>query len=359
MSSLEYESWRSDVRYTGKGAPEEKEAHRSGLAETFHGKKPELVSEEEWVLVKKLEKEKSSQERAAIRIANDITNETRKKYGLDSFDIPEQNFLFLPDNAYEKVSGGIDDEEFEVATSDTEHQRMYFRDKIARLFPIHAAQAILHEITHHKGVMSFEAPEQPVMEDNQLKTAIPHREGLAAYSHSSEITKKREHEHFLGLDEAIVETYTMRHTPELLEAPEFASEREWSESEEAWELKDKIAQRENIPAEEIAWAARDGEWQPYSYRVQRAVLQYCAEEIAKEFPEEFRTKENVIDRFIEGTFVSGRMLSLGRFVEKTFGKDSFRMLGEMSNEKDETDPNKNAVLILEKLRNARQLIFNK
>lgn len=352
-------SWWREAAFVGRATEAKKEEVRTELAASFHGKKPALISERDWELVRSKELEKKPQERAAIRIANEITNITRRGYGLEAFDIPEHNFLFLPEEVYRKevISGGVSDEEFEVATSDTEHQRMYFREKTARLFPIHAAQTILHEIMHHKGVLSFEVPEEPVVQDETLKHAIPRREGLTAYSHSSTLaTKEGEHEHFLGLDEAIVENYMIRHTPEILAQPEFAEERMWLMSPEAEKIKEEIAERERIPVSEIAWVTKDGKWQPYSYRPQREVLRYCVQEIAREFPENFQTPSEVLDRFEEGSLVSRRMLSLGRFVERTFGKGSFWLVGEMNDEKDEheEDENMRASTILAKLHELRE-----
>lgn len=345
--------WRKDVRYVGGGSDEKKAEHYKKLSETFRGKKPDLVSEQDWETAQRENKEKTPIERAAIHFANLITNETRQKYELEPFIIPEQNFLILPDNAYTPLAGGIEDEEFEVATSDTEHQRMYLREKVMRLFLLHAAQTILHEMVHHKGALSFEVGTETIVEEGQTKEAIPRREGLTAYIHSSKKVEGREHHGWLlGIDEAIVENYVIRRTPKLLGIEGLQSEKEWLYSEKAVKLKAEIAKKEKIPIDEIAWVAENGKWRPYSYMPQRIVLRYCAEEITKEFPEKFLTIENAVDRFEEAIFISKRMVSLGRLVEQTFGRGSFRMLAEMDDER--VEEGGNAKIILEKLHAMRK-----
>lgn len=285
---------------------------------------------------------------------DEAINEVREQLGLPIFRISEGNIFVLPEDAYEKVAGEIEDEEYEVATSDTENQHVYLRERIARQYPLHAALALAHELIHQRQALSFEIPEAPIKHEGLRKSAVPYREGLGAYATVKKIREGKDHEHFTGLDEAVVENFVMRHLKQrILNNPAFAAEREWLTTEEAKHIQKEVARRESIPEEdareEIAWVSPDGRGEPFSYRPQREVLSYLAQEIATQFPDRFKSPSDVINLFEEGLFIAPRLLTIGRYIEKTFGKGSFRLLGEM----DDDSKNPQNRKILEELRRRR------
>jgi len=71
----------------------------------------------------------------------------------------------------------------------------------------------------------------------------------------------------------------------------------------------------------------------------------CAE-IQKEFPEKFKSADDVYKIFLNAHF-TGHLVTIGRLVEKTFGEGSFRELGNMGSDKE------SGVLCLEFLKKAR------
>jgi len=66
---------------------------------------------------------------------------------------------------------------------------------------------------------------------------------------------------------------------------------------------------------------------PYAYPEERKKLKGTIKEILKKNPEQFKSKEDVFNIFAEAYF-TGKMMDVARLIEKTFGKGSFRKLGE-------------------------------
>ncbi len=70
------------------------------------------------------------------------------------------------------------------------------------------------------------------------------------------------------------------------------------------------------------------------------------QEIQKELPETYPDTDDVLEEFTKA-FFTGRLMQLGKIVEQTFGKGSFRILGMMK------DDRESPVEVLETLRKMR------
>lgn len=64
----------------------------------------------------------------------------------------------------------------------------------------------------------------------------------------------------------------------------------------------------------------------YSYLKHRQLLDYLCGEIQSQFPETYPNTEAVFEEFVKANF-NGRFLTIGRIMEQTFGKGTFRLLG--------------------------------
>ena len=151
-----------------------------------------------------------------------------------------------------------------------------------------------------------------------------------------------------GLHEAIVSSQEKRLLNKLLELPALAKEKEWLMSDEAKELRKKLAEKKEIPENDIIWVGKkeEDDWESVFYLQHRRVLDYVCDEIQKQFPDQYQNAEDVFKEFLKAHF-TGQLLSVARLVEKTFGKGSFRLLGNMGKE------NESAVLHLESLKKER------
>ena len=65
----------------------------------------------------------------------------------------------------------------------------------------------------------------------------------------------------------------------------------------------------------------------YSYFKERAALKKLIQTLYEKNEDEFESEEEVFNLFAKAA-ISGRLLPVARLIEKTFGKGSFRELGE-------------------------------
>ncbi|MFZ2072547.1 MAG: hypothetical protein WAV10_02630, partial [Minisyncoccia bacterium] len=123
---------------------------------------------------------------------------------------------------------------------------------------------------------------------------------------------------------------------------------EWLESDEAKELKKKLSDKKKIPEDDIVWIGNKGEndWEIITYMRQREVLNFVCAEIQKQFPDQYQSADEVYKVFLNAHF-TGKLLELARLVDGTFGEGSFRLLGNMTVDKE------SGVLTYEALKKAR------
>ena len=186
-----------------------------------------------------------------------------------------------------------------------------------------------------------------VEEEGDKINKTSYRQGIAVTALQSYGYHGKYHQHFSGLHEAIVAETEKRILKKLFDQPELAKEKEWLISNEAKELRKKLAKEKEIPEDDIIWVSEKGkDWDIISYLQQRNILNYVCAEIQKRFPEQYQSADDVYKIFLNAHF-TGRLLPLARIVEKTFGEGSFRLLGNMSIDKQD------GVLHLESLKKMR------
>jgi len=133
----------------------------------------------------------------------------------------------------------------------------------------------------------------------------------------------------------------------MMDIPELESEKTRMSSEQSPLLKESIAKKLNIPKEDILWVGdSEQECKILAYEKQRDVLSYVCREISTQFTEEYSTPDNVYREFLRAHF-TGRLLPIARLVEGTFGKSSFRLLGDMKTDRE------SGVTTLEALRKSK------
>ncbi len=325
-------------RVVGNASEDTKTEVKKEIVDALFAHLEELSSEDQERL-KRFEYPKTEKELTLIDFANKETGELMQQVGVKPYDIPADNYHIVPSELYkeyDRVSDG-------TATTLYTKQGMWFNAEYARRNPVSFGTTALHETLHLKGHFSVEA--------NETKGEIdktPYRQGVGVRAIQKYGLHGKYHEHFLGLHEAIVSMQQKKSTARLLDVPALADEKKWLTSEKVSKLKKKIAEKENLPEDDIVWVGKKGErdWKAVAYLEQRQVLEYVCAEIQKQFPEQFSSIDGVYKEFLRAHF-SGRLITIGRLVEETFGKGSFRLLGNMSDEKE------SAVLHLESLRKAR------
>ncbi len=320
------------VRVVGGRTEAEKEKIQKRVNDIFYNNS-EFLDQEDIELMKKYEQEKTKEEITLINFANKETSRLMKEAGLEPFDIPLDNLYVVSAEPFFEMPVN-----HRIAFSDPGRYCAVFNHDFFEKDPSNFGSSALHEMLHLKSHIS--------MQSNSGSQTL-FRVGFSILSSQKEAKEGRGHEHFSGLNEAVVSEAERRLNAKLLELPELKKEKEWLDSRDCREIKAGIARERNILESDIAWCDKEGkEFRTFSYLYQRKVFCYLCEEIQKQFSDEFKDKDDVYKVFLDALF-TGRLLEIAHLVEDTFGKGSFRILGNMDGSKD------SAVLHLETFKNLR------
>lgn len=255
-----------EIRIIGGASAEKKEQVKKEIEQALFNHF-ESLSPEEQEQLKKLEYPKSEKELALIGFANEETSRLMQEAGIEPYDVPVENLHIIPTELYKKAAGDIGTAETSNTKQGTLFDAQYFRDN-----PVNFGAVALHEMLHLKAHFSME-----VEEEGEEINKTPYREGVMVRSLQKHGYHGQYHEHFKGLHEAIVAETEKRLLAKLLDRPELAEEKEWLMSDEAKEMKKKLAEEKEIPEDDIVWIGKKGEddWEAVSYLQQRNVLREC------------------------------------------------------------------------------------
>ena len=291
--------------------------------------------------VRDLEREKTEEEEKIIVWVNDETNSVLELYGVRPLDIPSRNVHIIPEEQWPKREDFTDS----AAFYDFGTQAIFYRDNVWRsLF----AYRLFHEQLHIK---SHQAAQY--VEADGKKKFEEYRSGLTLTSAKRENFSAQ----FRKVNEAIIEALAVQFWEERIAADErFRAEMEKVERlravlrEESAALKtaNKLSDEEfEAAAGEICAALPgQGDGEPelvrFAYSAERAALSMLISKLAEHDPA--RLAEAPAKRAlgadageIFGLFVksalSGRMVELGKLIDRTFGAGTFKRLGAISSEK--------------------------
>lgn len=280
----------------------------------------------------KLEIPKTEQEIEIIGLVLSKLNEMVKESGAEPYDIPLENFHIVPSDLYHEI-----DKTNSHATSMASRQTIFFHEPSIKNRPFFFATLCAHEDTHIFGDMTLEVNEFAEDDGRSKVDFSKFREGWSVNSSQKKTKENKQHSHFDGVHEGIASLVQEKIIPFLLTLPMFAEEKKWRESDEgksAWADMVKKYGKYGIEEREILWInPKDTEdCRGLGYMEQIRTLEYVFEEIQKQFPEKYATEDDVYKEFLKTQF-TGRLLPIARDMEKTFGKGSFRRLGDMDKDK--------------------------
>jgi len=313
---------RPEPRVVGRGSPEAKETARREIIERFQDQFIDLDEEEVAELTAE-EREKTDEQKEYIKVANEITNEILREFGLTEFDVPEENVHIISAKLWgEKPS-------VRTATMITVPQRqgILVKGDYPPQARVQKALSLFHEMVHAKAHLSLEAESNA---DNHL-----YRSGLVTYATYAKTNRSGNAKWFEGLNEAVVTQMEMKYAERVLDSnPYLRDQVEYLNSEEVQKLKSEHANYRHIDPGEIEWIGKDGdEIEVFynGYRKQRWVLNYVVDQIYADGG--FASRDEVMNLFFAAHFKDS-LLPLGRAVEKSFGKGSFEFLGTMEEDGD-------------------------
>lgn len=325
-----------EFRIVGDASLEKKDEAKRELEQAFFNHL-ESLSPQEKEQLKKFEYPKSEKELALIDFANKETNELMKEVDMKPYDIPADNYHIIPPELYKKVTSGG------TATAFSLRQGIFFDAQYFRNNPVFFGATTLHETIHLKAHFSAE-----VEDKNGKAEKTPYREGVRARASQRKYYDREYHLHFEGLHEAIASMQEKKSFSKLLNLPVLSEEKKWLTSDEAKGLIKKLADKRKIPEDDFIWVGKkdENDYETIFYQKQRQVLDYVCVEIQNQFADLYENADDVFKEFLKANFTV-RLLPIARLVDGTFGEGSFRILGNMSAEKE------SAVLTLETLKKAK------
>jgi len=264
------------------------------------------------------EREKTPEELEIINLVNQKTNELRRKFSLPNLNIPLENIYVVNNNDWPKE---VSADSYYVPIG----QFIVIREpkiKHLRSSKTIFAKNLIHEIVHFKSYNSLKKLED-FSDFNVYKT------GLKNFTRSDSDKLL-----FGNLDEAVVEELTIKLLKSLRSHPLF--EKEFERTEEAVKILSDETNTEGKPllnGDEfyIGFDQENDEIHSADFRrvQERNILNKLIEKIytSDKNASKFKSREEVFDMFVEAV-MTGRIVHLGKLIDKTFGKGTFRKIAE-------------------------------
>lgn len=281
------------------------------------------------------ERKKTPEELQIISLANEATNEVRKKYGLENFDIPSENIHIIAEEAWPR--------EKSVAFYSSMFQGIATREQPAKIVFM---KNVFHEMLHFKSYNALQVTsgDNPELDGYRVGLTVHTRDG-----------KKR---YFVNLNEAVTEEMTKRFVTKLFNNPLFGEEaRQTREvitrypravTDSGEQLFDNDTFYAKVKDKKSCDEAADPlfgvQEEPvkintvgFTYQSERKILNTLIDKILKRNQDKFQDREEVFEVFAKG-MVTGNILPIGRLIEKTFGNGTLRHIGELDqNMKEQED----------------------
>lgn len=280
------------------------------------------------------ERGKTAEEAEIVSLANEMTNELFREYGQENFDIPEKNVHIIKDEKW------IDHEDT-LALMSVNLQSIAVKEEVLKS-KIHFLAVMVHEMLHFK---SHQAAQMQLAAEGGKSEVGMYKMGLQNFSRDG---KKS---FFIELNEAITEMLNRnileRHLKQLKSNKIFADEIKNSEyfisrfkgarfmngryvfgSEVLHASIDKSKSEKYGDGKRVFNPAKDLHIGEFTYRRQRQMLDSLIDKVWKANSDKFKERREVFDIFVRA-YMNGNMLPMGRLIEKTFGKGSFRKIGEL------------------------------
>src|SRR4030042_2537224 len=328
MESMEpkFEKKSSVERIVGY-SDEQKEEIKEILEQRFKKQDFEEIEEtEEFEGLKEKESKKTPEQVKIINLVDEETNKLLAKYDLPEFKIPSKNVHLFSEKNYEDLRGikGAKGAFLSPAS-----QSVFISENDSKMMFL---QMVFHEFIHFKSYQAFQkeigAEESPQM----------YREGLRVSSRDG----KRWY--FRNLNEAVTEELFKRfYFQTAKDNPAFKKEIEKTEKIKDSFLRGAKNNEEREMLENIfifmpvqrkkdkRFIEEIREGVPFTYPKERKMFDDLLDKLYQKNQDKFKGKEEVFDIFAK-SMLNGNLLPVGRLVDRTLGKGSFRKIGELDSD---------------------------
>lgn len=322
---------RKKFNIIGKISEEDKKKIEDDLNERFFKNRRFIFDYLDYEYLKQFLKNefpKTEEEIKIIELANKLTSDLIRQFKIEPNDIPIENVHIVSNILFNKIES--ESKEERSAITFPTFQNIVI-DKNKYKFPLKFFFIVCHEFLHLKSYSSFFA-----FKENEKLDFVLSRIGINIFNVGG---KNFFHNHFKGLYEAIIEETVKKifYENNVSEHPIFKEYKEKISSIENFEEKRQyIAKIFNIDPSDIYFLEKKGDkiiFNSFSYSLSRKFLNYLIDKIFEEFKDKYKDKKDIFNEFLKAVF-KGNILNIARLVEKTFGKGSFRILGNMIGEED-------------------------
>lgn len=226
--------------------------------------------------IRDLELEKTERDLQIINFVQDAISNLLKQYGREASSMPLNKIHILKDGGAEEYTGG---KVLTGAHSAKLGSILIDRKKSDAEFAV----ILFHELLHYGSykALQFVAGENPELEAYRSGFAVTSADGKTKY--------------FEQVEEALVQIMVKRFYQE------------------------KVLHNELFKVDEPVLK--------FSREKELERLDYLIDELFKRNTSKFKSRQEIEELFMEGQ-INGRLLPVARLIEKTFGKGSFRIIGE-------------------------------
>lgn len=279
----------------------------AGVAHTFRNQEPVLKR----LGIDIVEEEKTPEEKEIISLVNFHINQLTSRTELGELSIPEANIHILPTN-YDFFS--MDGKVLDGITSPINQAIIVSRNRSN----LSTASILFHEMIHLRG-----------------HTAFVNIGGyLSDYRSGLEVVKNN-FSRFHCLNEAVTEELTREFILRYHDHPLFRND-----IEEVKTISAASAEKFNPYNTFTQDLEKDGLLLPqeqsdgsntlvgFAYPIERNALNELIDRLHYFNPDRFKTRKQIFNKFVNGLF-TGHIYELGKLIDGTFGKGTFRKIGEI------------------------------
>ncbi len=272
-------------------------------------------TEQEVEEVRHNEIEKTPEQIQVIECVNQLTDQLRVKFGLDPFLIPANNIHIIPREILEKRTPLRPEIDAAHAVFDPGDQAIYLTQGLWERSKLLFAESLFHEMVHFKSHNAIQ-----IHKADERLGAYGYRAGFEIYRRDNSRV------YFHPLNEGLTEELAKRFALELsnndtLLGPEVSEKNGLCEKYDvAPEMANELLFLRTYPDGKIGG-------QKFTYGLERQALGQLVDKILKKNSDQFSSPDEVLDLFVRGA-IPGDVMPIGRIVDESFGKGSFRKIGE-------------------------------